>query len=85
MRSAKSDADKMICIFSFPPLKFLRNIPWEIFGCEILSTYNLRDHIPEMKTKKNLEKDISLRGGGNVHPNAKIGVHARRNLSPLNL
>ena len=56
MRSAKRDADKMICIFSFPPLKFLRNIPWEIFGGEILSTYNLRDHIPEMKTKNNLEK-----------------------------
>ena len=57
MRSAKRDADKMICIFSFPPLKFLCNIPWEIFGGEILSTYNLRDHIPEMKTKKNLEKE----------------------------
>ena len=46
----------MICIFSFPPLKFLRNIPWEIFGGEILSTYILRDNIPEMITKNNLEK-----------------------------
>ena len=46
----------MICIFSFPPLKFLRNIPWEILSGEILSTYNLRDQIPERITKINLEK-----------------------------
>ena len=37
------------------------------------------------ENKKESWKNISLRGGGNSHPNAKIGVHARRNLSPLNL